>query len=62
MVRIFPHSDWIRTDMGYLSIFNLNAGKEGPEKLQIWILFTQCQAAYNKGNKPRGVLKTILNV
>ena len=27
--RIFPHSDWIRRDTEYLSVFNLNAGKCG---------------------------------
>ena len=34
MVRIFPHSDWIRRDTKYLSVsvFSLNAGKYGPEK------------------------------
>ena len=25
--RIFPHSDWIRTDTPYLSVFSPNAGK-----------------------------------
>ena len=28
LLRIFPHSDWIR----YLSVFSPNAGKYGPEK------------------------------
>ena len=35
----------IQTEHGeipYLSIFNPNVGKYGPEKLQIWKLFTQC--------------------
>ena len=32
VVRIFPNSDWIRKDTPYLSIFNPNAGKYGPEK------------------------------
>ena len=36
LVRIFPHSDWIRRDIitftSYLSAFNPNAGKYGPEK------------------------------
>ena len=32
LVRIFPHSDWIRRDAEYLSVFNPNAGKYGPEK------------------------------
>ena len=30
LVRIFPHSDWIRRD-AYLSVFSPNAGKYGPE-------------------------------
>ena len=30
LVRIFPHSDWIRRDV-YLSVFSPNAGKYGPE-------------------------------
>ena len=32
LVRIFPHSDWIRRDTSYLSIFSQNAGKYGAEK------------------------------
>ena len=32
LVRIFPHSDWIRRDTPYLSVFSPNAGKCGPEK------------------------------
>ena len=32
LVRIFPHSDWIRRLTPYLSVFSLNAGKYGPEK------------------------------
>ena len=32
LVRIFPHSDWIRRDTEYLSVFSPNAGKYGPEK------------------------------
>ena len=31
LVRIFPHSDWIRRDMEYLSVFSPNAGKYGSE-------------------------------
>ena len=27
LVRIFPHSDWIRRDTSYLSVFSPNAGK-----------------------------------
>ena len=30
LIRIFPHSDWIRRDMKYLSVFSPNAGKYGP--------------------------------
>ena len=32
LVRIFPHSDWIRRDTSYLSVFCPNAEKHGPEK------------------------------
>ena len=32
LVRIFPHSDWIRRDTPYLSVFSPNVGKYGPEK------------------------------
>ena len=31
LVRIFPHSDWIRRDTQYLSVLSPNAGKYGPE-------------------------------
>ena len=31
LVRIFPHSDWMRRDTKYLSVFSPNAGKDGPE-------------------------------
>ena len=31
LVLIFPHSDWIRRDTRYLSVFSPNAGKYGPE-------------------------------
>ena len=32
LVRIFPHSNWIRRDTKYLSLFSPNARKYGPEK------------------------------
>ena len=32
LVRIFPHSHWIRRDTRYLSVFSPNAEKYGPEK------------------------------
>ena len=32
LVRIFPHSNWMRRDTSYLSVFSPNAGKYGPEK------------------------------
>ena len=32
LIRIFSHSDWIRRDTEYLSLFSLNARKCGPEK------------------------------
>ena len=41
LVRIFPHSGWIRKDTEYLSVFSPNSGKCGPEKLRIRTFFTQ---------------------
>ena len=44
LVRIFPHSDWIRRDTEYLSVFGPNAGKYGPEKtpyLDIFYVVTE---------------------
>ena len=49
LVCIFLCSDWIRRNTEYLSIFNPNAEKYGPEKLKIWILFTDWQ--WNKRNE-----------
>ena len=53
LVRICPHSDWMRRDKEYLSVFSPNTGKYGLEKTpyldtlntdqkkhRIWILFT----------------------
>ena len=42
LVTTFSRSDLIRRDTRYLSVFSQNAGKYGPEKLQIQTLFTQC--------------------
>ena len=42
LVRIFPHSVWMRRVTPYLSVFSPNPGKYGPEKLRIRTLFTQC--------------------
>ena len=39
VVLIFPYSDWIQRDTPY-SVQMLQ--KNGPEKLRIWTLFTQC--------------------
>ena len=41
LVCLFPHSDWIRRETEYLSVFSANMGKYGPEKLRIRTLFTQ---------------------
>ena len=41
LARTFLHSDRIRRYIRYLSIFILNAGKYGPEKLWILTLFSQ---------------------
>ena len=32
LVRIFPHSDWVRSYTPYLSVFSPNARKYGPQK------------------------------
>ena len=40
LVRIFPHSDWIRRDTEYIFVFSPNAGKYGPEQRPIRKLFT----------------------
>ena len=32
LVRIFPHSDWIRKDTPYIFVFSPNARKYGPER------------------------------
>ena len=42
LVRVFPHSHWIRRDTPHLSVFSPNAGKYGSEKLRIRTFFTQC--------------------
>ena len=38
----FPHSDWIRRDTLYLSVFSPNAGKWRPDYLRIRTIITQC--------------------
>ena len=55
LVRIFQQSDWIRRDTPYLFVFSPNAGKYGPEKLQIPPLFTQCKVV-NLGTSSRFLL------
>ena len=47
LVLIFPNLDWVRRDTEYLSVFSPNAGKYGPEWLQIRTLFTQCETFRN---------------
>ena len=42
LARIFPHSDWMRRDTSYISVFSPNAGKYGPEELRLRTFFTQC--------------------
>ena len=36
LVRIIPHSDWIRRDTEYVSVFSPNAGKYRPEKNSVF--------------------------
>ena len=42
LVRIFPHSDWIRRDTDYPAIIIPNGRKYGPGKLRIRTFFTHC--------------------
>ena len=44
LVHVFLHSDWIRRDMEYVSVFGPNMGKCRSEKLQIRRLFTKCMS------------------
>ena len=55
LVRVFP--DWI------LPKYSLNAGKYGPEKLQMRTLFTQCDELWSKASpsKERKASKTRSN-
>ena len=38
LVRILPHSDWMRRDTSYLSVFSPNAGKYEPENVSCNVL------------------------
>ena len=40
LVRIFPHTDWIRIDTSYLSVFSPYAAKYGPEITSYLVTFT----------------------
>ena len=57
LVRIFPLSDWIRTDTPYLSVFSPNAAKCGPEKNSVFGQFSRSEYSYNF--RP-SVMQTIL--
>ena len=48
LVHIFPHSDCIRRDTSYLSVFNPNAGKYGPEKTPYLNTFHAVQKIQNE--------------
>ena len=41
LVRIFPHSEWVRRETEYFSVFSPTVGEYGPEKLRIRTLFTK---------------------
>ena len=50
LVRILPHSDWIRRNSNlfgtsYLSVFSPNTGKYGPEKTPCWTHFTKSKSS-----------------
>ena len=51
LTHIFPHSDWIRKDTEYLSVFSLNTRKYGPEKLRIRTLSAQWKPSRFDKNK-----------
>ena len=42
LVRIVPHSVWIRRDTNYLSVFSPKRENKDQKKLRIWTHFTQC--------------------
>ena len=48
LVRFLPYSDWIRRDTQYFSVFSVNVGKYGLEKLRILTLFTECLTYHNQ--------------
>ena len=61
LVYIFPHFDWIWRDTLYLSVFSPNAGKYGPERPWIWILFTQWfPIAKMQNNRYKGLKKVLI--
>ena len=45
LVRNFLHSDWIRRDTEYLSVFSPNAGKYGPENNSVFGHFSRSETA-----------------
>ena len=56
LVRIFQHSGCTQRDKKYLTVFSLNEGKYGPEKLQIRTILTaahiytrNCSSQNNNG-------------
>ena len=48
LVRIFPHSDTIRRDTSYLSVFSPNAEKYGPENTPYLDTFHAVSTYQNK--------------
>ena len=64
LVRVFQHSDWIRRDTLYLSVFSLNAGKYGPEKTPysdtfhaVWFSILLMKDAMHPGCNPMNFTK-----
>ena len=56
LVCIFPHSDWIRRDTSYLSVFSPNAEKYIPGKTPYLDIFH----AVNNGNNNNNNIKKFL--
>ena len=68
LVSVFQHSDWIRRDTLYLSVFSLNAGKYGPEKTPysdtfhaVWFSILLTKDAMHPGCNPMNFTKFFRN-
>ena len=58
---IFPHSDWIRRDTEYFSVFSTNAGKYGPEKTLCLDTFHAVEWTYDIAQKMKFSIKDLFS-